>query len=284
MITAKVVEDSISSWGKRIISFQTHAPKFIDAQFEKHRILSSGSSSSRAVPFKEYRKREPFIPQDVRANQSGMQGSEASPNTRAFRVAVKVLYVITGLILAPFANSVHKQHINRYLDPWMYQDKIVTGTEWDNFFNLRLASDAQPEIHELAQRMKEAMDASTPKILRTGQWHLPYITQEERESHSIFGLRDISAARCARVSYLNHDKSAPDVGRDLRLATRLWGDKHFTPFEHQATPLLVPQSLPTSSMGGIDLGVTHRDREGYHWSANFKGWGQYRKVVEMDCA
>lgn len=43
----------------------------------------------------------------------------------------------------------------------------------------------------------------------------------------------ISAARCARVSYLNHDGSKPDILKDLALAKRLIDSGHMTPFEHQ---------------------------------------------------
>ena len=68
----------------------------------------------------------------------------------------------------------------------------------------------------------------------------------------------ISAARCARVSYLNHDQTAPVIERDLELANKLLDASHCTPFEHQAQ---VEYS---------------RDRR-----ANFMGWQSYRYDLEQ---
>ena len=54
--------------------------------------------------------------------------------------------------------GIHKQHINRILEPFQYINVIVTATDWDNFLNLRLASDAQPEMQDLARAIKGEMD------------------------------------------------------------------------------------------------------------------------------
>ena len=48
----------------------------------------------------------------------------------------------------------------------------------------------------------------------------------------------ISAARCARVSYLNHDQSNPVIKKDLATAEKLLSAHHHSPFEHQAYALL----------------------------------------------
>ena len=50
MIEAKIILDSISTHGIRLTTIQTKAPKFLDAEFEKHRMISSNSSSDRALP------------------------------------------------------------------------------------------------------------------------------------------------------------------------------------------------------------------------------------------
>ena len=71
-----------------------------------------------------------------------------------------------------FANSgYHKQIVNRLLEPWQRMKTVLTSTEFDNFFKLRLAPDAQPEIQELAKCMKKAMDESVPEVLKAGEWH-----------------------------------------------------------------------------------------------------------------
>jgi hypothetical protein len=68
-----------------------------------------------------------------------------------------------------------------------------------------------------------------------------------------------SVARCARVSYVNHDGTSPDVEKDMELYERLVGSEpmHASPIEHQACP---------------NQGM---------WSGNFFGWEQFRKVIDQ---
>src|SRR5690606_24309199 len=93
----------------------------------------------------------------------------------------------------------HKQIINRLLEPFVHINVIVTSTEWSNFFALRDHEDAQPEIHELAHQMRIAQDASTPKLLKRGEWHLPYVTDEDKEGLELPNQIIWSVARCASV-------------------------------------------------------------------------------------
>ena len=137
----------------------------------------------------------------------------------------------------------------------MWHTVIVTATEWDNFFRLRLAENAQPEIRVAAQLMREAIDASRPEPVDIGSWHLPLIQEDER-SLPIETQKMVSAARCARVSYLTHDGKR-DIEKDIELCERLRSDRHLSPFEHVATP--------------SGDAVFH---------ANFRGWVQLRKEIE----
>jgi thymidylate synthase ThyX len=131
----------------------------------------------------------------------------------------------------------------------------VTATEWDNFFKLRLAENAQPEIRVAAQHMLAAMDGSKPKPLAIGTWHLPLV-QDGEHTIPIEELKKVSAARCARVSYLTHDGKR-DLQKDIELCERLLADRHLSPFEHVATP-------------SVDSG----------FQANFRGWVQMRRDLE----
>lgn len=76
-------------------------------------------------------------------------------------------------------------------------------------------------------------------------------------------LKQISVARCARVSYLTHEGKR-DILKDLELCERLKGGSggigHWSPFEHVAQAM----DLPTQS-------------------GNFWGWKQYRKEFENEC-
>jgi thymidylate synthase ThyX len=129
----------------------------------------------------------------------------------------------------------HKQHVNRILEPFTKIKVIVTATEWDNFFKLRLSPDADPEIQDLAKAIKAAMDNAWGTLINVHDGRtLPYVSFDEMDAiddNRVLTL--ISAARCARVSYLNHDGSKPDILKDLALAKRLINSGHMTPFEHQ---------------------------------------------------
>lgn len=129
----------------------------------------------------------------------------------------------------------HKQIVNRLLEPFSHINVIVTATDWDNFFQLRLHPDAQPEIQELARQMKFAMAGSRPRETKFGGWHIPFVTHDELDAFSSNkrNLLFISSARCARVSYETHEGAKPNSSEDLDLAHRLLGSQHMSPFEHQ---------------------------------------------------
>lgn len=283
-IYAKCVCASVAN-GVPIYTLETKAPKFIDAEFEKHRMLSSNSSSSRAIPFKGLD--DIYIPFDIRKNQKGMQGYKEITGEHKEYVTfyLQRLYriVFDDLKQTVETFDVHKQHLNRYLEPFMFQKKVVTATEWDNFFKLRLAPDAQPEIQELARCMKEAINKVEPTELSPGQWHLPYVNRDDEwdyiEDYNLYG-KQCSAARCARVSYLNMDNSSPSIEKDLALYDRLLSSGHLTPFEHQASPMKNINMSNGCIESKIPKGVTHMDFNNYDfWSGNFRSWLQYRQLV-----
>ena len=151
--------------------------------------------------------------------------------------------------------GVHKQIVNRLLEPFSTIKVILSSTDFYNFFNLRIHPGAQQEIQLLAEAMRDAMSLSTPCQLDIGHWHLPYIRTEERDL-PIDLLVKVSTARCARVSYLNHD-GFRDIDKDLSLHDTLVKEGHMSPTEHVATPAV-------------------SDR----YYGNFKGWIQYRKHIE----
>jgi len=284
-IYAKIIKDSISPQGIRLTTIETRAPKFIDAEIEKHRMLSSNSSSSRAINVDRIIQQvtdNPYVPFSWREEQKGMQGYEEVEEqlgclTDWIEAAESAVYFANSLK----SRSLHKQTINRLLEPFIFQKKLITATEWDNFFRLRLAKDAQPEIQELAKCMKEAMDKSTPQALEDTQWHLPYIINNTELSTT--NLK-VSVARCARISYGNDDSTSSisyDIERDIKLYNRLKENKHFTPFEHQAIPMIYSSCSAYTYTGILDWrkGITHIDREGRYWSGNFRGWIQYRQLI-----
>lgn len=300
MISVKVIEDSISQAGDRITTLQLLYPRFIHSELMTHRVFSRNASSSRAIPVKkmlEMIRNEPAMPIHWGVNQPGMQANEEltgghlSVAKQLWREAAE-----NAVDVAEKMNSIglHKQVANRILEPFQHISVVLTATEFDNWDELRDHDDADPNIHELARQVKAARAGSTPTLLEYGQWHLPYVSQEERNDGYYHGkeelLRKISAARCCRVSYLKHDGSAPSIADDLALCDRLAAARpiHASPFEHQATPM--PDAEPRIYFNGggdvevksyVPEGVSHIDMDGYAWSGNFKGWIQSRKILEL---
>lgn len=271
-ISARIIAHSIAN-NIELITMQMLAPKFLDAEFEKHRMISSNSSSDRAIPLDTLIAISDYLPKDIRFNQNGMQGREVMSDDEValFHEDLIKLHGYTKEIITRW-NHVHKQHVNRYFLGFSWQNKIATATEWDNFFNLRLHPDAQPEMQELARVMKEAMEASSPQELAPGEWHLPYVY--------INGGGDLeecikmSVARCARVSFLNHDNSTPNIDKDIALYDKLLEAGHMSPFEHVATPM-----KQDSFNVHAEEGITHIDKYDNLWSGNFKSWIQHRQLL-----
>jgi len=283
VIQAKVIADSISEGGVRITTLQLVYPRFIHAEFMTHRVFSRNASSSRAIPVKKMLKdiwSNPAMPVHWGSNKPGMQAGEELKGFKLYMA--KSLWKAASKAACVYAWSmmrlgVHKQVSNRVLEPFQHIHVIVTATEWDNFFDLRAHEAAQPEIQELAYTILGAMESSTPQRLKEYHWHLPYLSKDEINTFKWTGQMDtalkISAARCARVSYMKHDGTAPSVKDDLELYGQLmirpFTDKrgtvygedspiHASPVEHQARP------------------AESRDE----WSGNFRGWIQNRKLIE----
>lgn len=225
-----------------LYTFELEYPRFIHSEFMTHRMFSKSASSSRAVPVERTIQNilnEPWKPLHVYKNCRGMQGKELVSDDEydsfcehwddAKHQAIEVAHKM-------IKDGFHKQHINRILEPFTKIKVIVTATEWDNFFKLRLAHDADPEIQDLAKAIKLSMDNAADYIYvnTLGGCTLPYVNIDEITAiEDRRMLKLISAARCARVSYLNHDGSKPDILKDLTLAKRLIDSGHMTPFEHQ---------------------------------------------------
>lgn len=225
------------------ISVSSEYHNFLANGITVHNCFSRNASSSRAVPVERTIQNilnDPWVPSDVYKNCKGMQGKDIV-NEDDYDIfcdewqeaAFKAIEVAHKMI----DNGFHKQHINRILEPFTKIKVIVTATEWDNFFKLRLSPDADPEIQHLAKAIKLAMDAVSNTYIYINAHRgrtLPYVNFDEMDAiDDLRILTLISAARCARVSYLNHDGSKPDILKDLALAKRLIDSGHMTPFEHQ---------------------------------------------------
>lgn len=284
---AKIILDSISPDGIRLTTFELKLHRFELASFNTHRALSRNSSSNRAIPNSKVLKEILYDlawPVFWGKNKAGMQANEELTGIKL--ALVKGIWKIASIIAVGLSYTLsklglHKQLCNRLIEPFSWTRTIVTATEFDNFFTLRCDKDAQPEIKMLAELMREEYNKSTPILLDYNEWHLPYITSEEKETLSLEECQKISVARCARVSYLNHDGKQTSKEKDFELYNRLVGGKikHSSPCEHQAKPVRGWTS---------EKGVTHltKDQDNWFgntnrqiWSGNFRGWIQYRQLI-----
>jgi thymidylate synthase ThyX len=154
------------------------------------------------------------------------------------------------------ALGVHKQVANRLLEPFLWHTVIVSSTDWDGFWTQRCSPLAQPEIRLAAEAMRDAVHHSVPVACGDGGWHLPYITDADRDDAggSLETLRRVSAARCGRVSYLTHD-GRRDLDQDLALYERFVAadPPHASPLEHVATPAVVGSQPAGNLRGWVQL-------------------------------
>ena len=307
MIKAKVICDSISHSGVRLTTMELNYHRFVHAEAKTHRMLSlddeeyeivlkqdvdlmddpmlsRNASSSRAIPVAKmlHQVREnPAVPIHWGKNQPGMQASEELDHLNGtYLWEDSAQYVAENCrIMADF--GYHKQVVNRLLEPFQWISVVVTATEWDNFFKLRLHKDAQPEMMVLAEHMKKAMDESIPTELHPGEWHLPYVDLADFDDSGdpISEAIKCSVARCARVSNLNHDNSTPDISKDIALADMLLVAGHMSPFEHIATPMDFAKDTFELAW---ENGVTHKDRDSNFWSGNLRGFIQYRQLLNAE--
>ncbi len=241
MITAKVLQDSINSTGNRLTTLELEYPRFIHSELLTHRIFSKNSSSSRAIPISRMIsniENNPVEPMFM-MNKKGMAADEPPTITQLKEAQVTWLSAQKEAIASAKRlqeTGIHKQIANRLLEPFMHIKVVLSGTSFDNFFNLRINPAAQQEINKLAICIKEAITDSVPWRLYVNdrRYHLPYINQAETHL-DIDILKKVSVARCARVSYYNNDGTESDIESDLSLFDRLYSQGHLSPFEHVAS-------------------------------------------------
>lgn len=239
MFNVKMLADSVNTVGNRLITMELTYPRFIHSELLTHRMFSRNSASSRAIPVEKMIRNvreNPVIPIHWGANQSGMQAdSELSSDDQEFAKLEWLSARDTAIFRAErlLELGLHKQIANRLLEPWMWITVIVSTTSFEHFRRLRCHPAAEPHFQKLAGMMSESYDASTPKLLQDGEWHLPLTGFDGDDSLSLEGLIQVSVARCARVSYLTHD-GYRDVSADLGLFERLRSNGHWSPFEHAA--------------------------------------------------
>lgn len=303
MISAKIVADSINSQGDRLTTYVLVFPRIVLAEFNTHRMLSRNSASSRAIPFDKMLKRvqeDPFIPIKWMKEHKGMQGSDYFTDLEVEEFLLLSNWMLARDYAIKMATCLSdqgltKQIVNRLLEPFMWHTVIVTASEWQNFFALRAHPAAEIHIADLAQKMLDVYNESSPKLLKAGEWHIPFgdnieidrLYSQIEADHGVYdpiihadveAYKDliemykvkIATARCARVSYLNFE-GKDDYIADIKLYDMLSTSGHWSPFEHCATAMYEDEYY------NDDRGIG-KSEENSGWSGNFRGFVQYRKT------
>lgn len=181
------------------------------------------------------------------------------------------------------------------------EDVYKTDLDW-----LKL-NKGQAEIHimDLAEKIYDAMTESTPKQLEAGEWHIPFEDKINIEDLIIKNNYDnidlweeavnkakvkISTAMAARTSYtVVGDEKEFTYEQQIALHDRMANQVpfHASPFEHCARAMsdeeynhfirgefIVTHSEPEYE----DLGEFPESAKG--WCRNYKGFIQYREILE----
>ena len=160
--TATVIADTTCN-GKRITTYELVFPRYIHSELLTHRVCSRNASSSRATPIAvtcAEVENDPVFFDSIGLNQPGMVAGAEIPDDQ--KELFKKEWIELGQYVASKVRDwdsrfhIHKQVLNRALEPWLRIRVILTSTAWENFFKLRLAPDAKPEIRNLALAMQQA--------------------------------------------------------------------------------------------------------------------------------
>lgn len=292
----KVIADSVTEYGQRIVTFHARYPRIIHGEVMTHRVFSRNARSSRAVPVKTILQEiidKPFIPWHWGKNQKGMQATEEC--NEFVKISLPFMhdnYDYSELVYNDINHTresawlwardqavtaakgfmdagYHKQVINRLLEPYSWIDTLITTTDLANFYHLRDHGDAEPHFHDLAKLVRQAVAASVPVKILEGQWHIPFISPDEINLDIEIKLK-LSVARCARISYKPFDGDGSHE-RELERYDLLVGSEplHASPAEHQAMADYIDEwgRFENCDKAG-NLG---------------RGFMQYRKTLKNEC-
>lgn len=259
-ISARILAHSLAPCGEDLFTIEATYPRCIHAEIMTPRDKARNAASSRAIPVEKQIQRvldDPFVPIYLGKNQAGMQAGtelEEADRKEALVAWLRGRDRAVETAREMLKCGVHKQIVNRIIEPYTWITIIVSGTEWANWDALRDHPKAEPHFQDLARKIKAARAESTPRVLAAGEWHRPLITFDDEikvsqwtpemlAPYDVDGrLNQISVGRCGRVSYLTHDGQR-DHQKDVELHDRMVGESpvHASAAEHVAQALDFPR-------------------------------------------
>lgn len=287
MYEVEVIEASVgpSTFHKPVYTLKVKLPRILLAEVNTHRVISKNTASSRAIPVKrrvEETLIDPYIPLHWGKNQPGMSADEECNNLVVHpRLDIplkredawnEAMMDAINWAEAFSEAGYHKQIVNRLFETFTSVTAVWTSCKWANLLALRDHPKAQPEFQLIAQNIKKALANSTPKVLQYGEWHLPFVTEEERKYFPLDEQIKLSVARCASTSYNTVDGYEMTPEKVNSLYSKLFPiDEpiHASPAEHQCTP---DEFLPNYNFGRGTWSTPEKH-------GNLTGYIQYRKLL-----
>ena len=192
-----------------------------------------------------------------------------------------------------FSSALHPSQYPKTIEDWL------------------VINESQAEIHiqALAESMWDEINSSKPKVLQSGEWHVPYgdnlndlseklVWDKAINSNgSIIGSPLVNAklkiatARAARISFTTlGDNPKIDYEADIKLHDKLLESKHLSCFEHCARAMSdseyqsyikgkLTELNPNRGFNeNIEIEEPLHKEKG--WCNNFKGFIQYRYLIE----
>lgn len=137
----------------KMISFLVDFPTVLLGELRTHRILTQGSlyehselvdfnlsaNSARAIPSNKYLDKvldNPFTPIWTK-QQKGMSGDVIQDTSKLNKIWIDFLSDVVTKHTELNMEGSHKQNSNRLLSSYAYTTCIISGTEFENFFELR---------------------------------------------------------------------------------------------------------------------------------------------------
>lgn len=184
-------------------------------------------------------------------------------------------------------------------DTIKYDARLSAKTDLDWL----LANKGQAEIHmmALAEAMWDAYNESTPKELKAGEWHVPFehsisrleVANDINHINTIKRVK-LATVMCARVSYtvVGEDKKPLTYQRMIELHDEMANanPKHMSPFEHCARAMnsiefdqyicgkTNIEVVNNDGHGNLSVAINLDETKSNGWSANLRGFIQYRKM------
>ncbi len=297
---AKILADSVSPDGVRLVSVSATYPRIIHSELMTHRVFGRNAASSRAIPPEKTIERvqnHPFVPDFYRRTKGMGHGPPLNEHDAGLAatawLTARDKVVQNCLVLLDL--DVDKASINRLLEPFSWITTIITATEWSNFLALRQPSNDDPvpqldfparaEFQIIARLMRDAMRDSTPVELSKHDWHLPLVgvdehTKNEPGQYDLWWAR-VSAGRCARVSFDTHGRYE-DPEKSIERFARLSGSAHWSALEHPARPLCVVDYNSDLDQKILSNRFEPSASPRHDFVGHLKGWVCLRKLYENE--